>query len=109
MEPATRREVVGPTVACRWRIDTAARFQREVILFQFNLVPSEPPQFEGVPASALLAGTECDRAHLELTRKHVTHNRFFERPQELCDALISTFDYVRHHPQEIEGLLRPFF
>ena len=43
------------------------------------------------------------------TRKHVTHNRFFERPQDLCDALFSRFDYVRHHPQEIENLLHPFF
>ena len=42
-------------------------------------------------------------------RKYVTHNRFFERPQELCDELFGTFDYVRHYPpQEIEGLLRPF-
>jgi hypothetical protein len=43
------------------------------------------------------------------TRKHVTHNRFFERPQDLCRALFHRFDYVRHHPQEIEGLLHPFF
>jgi transposase len=43
------------------------------------------------------------------TRKHVTHNRFFERPQDLCDALFSRFEYVRHHPQEIEDLLVPFF
>ena len=43
------------------------------------------------------------------TRKHVTHNRFFERPQDLCDALFRRFDFVRQHPQEIEGLLHPFF
>ena len=43
------------------------------------------------------------------TRKHVTHNRFFEQPQDLCDALFRNFDYVRHNPQEIENLLRPFF
>jgi len=43
------------------------------------------------------------------TRKHVTHNRFFERPQDLCDALFSRFEYVRQHPQEIEDLLVPFF
>jgi hypothetical protein len=42
------------------------------------------------------------------THKHVTHNRFFERPQDLCGALFSRFDYVRHHPQEIEDLLSPF-
>ena len=43
------------------------------------------------------------------TRQHVTHNRFFERSQDLCDALFRRFDYVRHHPQEIEGLLHPFW
>jgi len=43
------------------------------------------------------------------TRKYVTHNRFFEQPQDLCDALFRRFDYVRHHPQEIEDLLHPFF
>ena len=43
------------------------------------------------------------------TRKHVTHNRFFERPQDLCRALFHRFDYARHHPQEIEGVSIPFF
>jgi hypothetical protein len=43
------------------------------------------------------------------TRKNVTHNRFFEQPQDLCDLLFRNFDYVRHNPQEIENLLRPFF
>ncbi len=43
------------------------------------------------------------------TRKQVTHNRFFDPPQDLCDALFRQFDYVRHHPQEIENLLHPFF
>jgi transposase len=42
-------------------------------------------------------------------RKHVTHNRFFERPQDLCHALFNRFDYVRHHPWEIQDLLSPFF
>jgi hypothetical protein len=42
------------------------------------------------------------------TRKHVTHNRFFERPRELCEALFRRFDYVRQNPEEIAGLLRPF-
>ena len=43
------------------------------------------------------------------TRKYVTHNRFYERPEDLCDALFSKFDYVRHHPQEISGLFHSFF
>lgn len=43
------------------------------------------------------------------TRKHVTHNRFYERPQDLCKALFRRLDYVRQHPEAIGGLLRPFF
>jgi transposase len=43
------------------------------------------------------------------TRKHVTHNRFYERPRDLCKALFRRFDYVRQHPEAIAGLLRPFF
>jgi transposase len=42
-------------------------------------------------------------------RRHVTHNRFFEHPRELCEALFHQFDYVRRYPQEIEGLLQPIF
>src|SRR5437870_3578155 len=41
--------------------------------------------------------------------KYQTIVMFFERPQDLCDALFRRFDYVRHHPQEIEALLHPFF
>jgi len=43
------------------------------------------------------------------TRKHVTHNRFFEQPEDLRQALFNRFDYVRRHPQEIAGLIHPFF
>jgi transposase len=43
------------------------------------------------------------------TRKHATHNRYFESPTELCRTLFRTFDKVRRHPEEIEGLLAPFF
>jgi transposase len=42
------------------------------------------------------------------TRQQVTHNRFLETPPDLCDALFRRFDYVRHHPQEIAGLLHSF-
>jgi transposase len=42
------------------------------------------------------------------TRKHATHNRFFESPAELCRTLFRTFDQVRRRPQVIEGLLAPF-
>jgi transposase len=43
------------------------------------------------------------------TRKHATHNRFFEKPQHLCQALFRTFTNIQRHPKEIENLLRPFF
>lgn len=43
------------------------------------------------------------------TRKPATHNRYFESPAELCRTGFRTLDQVRRHPQEIEGLLAPFF
>ena len=42
------------------------------------------------------------------TRKHATHNRYFEKPAELCHALFRTFRQVQRHPEEIANLLRPF-
>ena len=42
------------------------------------------------------------------TRKQATHNRYFETPQQLCQALFGTFAQVQHHPQNITGLLAPF-
>lgn len=42
------------------------------------------------------------------TRKHATHNRFFERPQQLCRALFRTFEHVQEHPEDIQNLLQPF-
>ena len=42
------------------------------------------------------------------TRKWATHNRFFERPQHLRQALLRTFDRVRRHPEEIANPIRPF-
>lgn len=44
----------------------------------------------------------------QYTRKHATHNRFFESPQQLCRALFGTFRHVQRHPQDIRGLLQPF-
>ena len=43
------------------------------------------------------------------TRKHATHNRYFETPKELRRVLFRTFGQVRRYPEEIEGLLKPFF
>jgi transposase len=42
------------------------------------------------------------------TRKHATHNRYFEQPQCLCRALYRTFHHVQTHPEEIVNLIRPF-
>jgi transposase len=43
------------------------------------------------------------------TRKHATHNRYFEQPQHLCHALFRTFRHVQRHPEDIANLMRPFF
>jgi len=43
------------------------------------------------------------------TRKHATHNRYFETPDRLCHALFRTFRHVQQHPEEIQNLIRPFF
>jgi transposase len=43
------------------------------------------------------------------TRQEATHNRFFEKPADLCASLFRTFEDVQKHPEEIQGLLTPFF
>lgn len=43
------------------------------------------------------------------TRRHATHNRFFETPADLCASLFRTFGDIQEHPEKIEGLLDPFF
>lgn len=43
------------------------------------------------------------------TRKHTTHNRYFEQPAELSHALHRTFRHVQRHPEDIANLMRPFF
>lgn len=43
------------------------------------------------------------------TRKHATHNRYFEQPAELSHALHRTFRHVQRHPEHIANLMRPFF
>ncbi len=42
------------------------------------------------------------------TRKHATHNRYFDSPTELYRTLCSTFENVRRHPDQIRGLMQPF-
>jgi len=43
------------------------------------------------------------------TRLHATHNRYFENPDLLCNALFATFRDVQRHPEKLAGLMRPFF
>jgi hypothetical protein len=48
-------------------------------------------------------------AEYEYTRKHATHNRYFDTPSDLCDSLFKTFGDIRKNPKKISGLLRPYF
>ena len=42
------------------------------------------------------------------TRHAATHNRFFNSPTELCDALFTTFREIQKYPSKIAGLTKPF-
>ena len=42
------------------------------------------------------------------TRERSTHNRYFDRPEELCESLFATFTDMQRHPEKIQGLLAPF-
>ena len=42
------------------------------------------------------------------TRHAATHNRFFDTPAQLCDALFNVFTGIQHCPSRIAGLMRPF-
>jgi transposase len=42
------------------------------------------------------------------TRGSATHNRFFEKPSDLCASLFSTFKDLQQHPEKLLGILRPF-
>ncbi len=43
------------------------------------------------------------------TRIHSTHNRYFDTPAALCESLFTTFTHIQNHPEDIRGLLTPFF
>ena len=45
----------------------------------------------------------------QYTRKNATHNKYFETKQELCASLFSTFADIQENPENIIGLLQPFF
>jgi hypothetical protein len=38
-----------------------------------------------------------------------THDRYFDRPAALCQALFATFADMQKHPEKVCGLLAPFF
>jgi transposase len=42
------------------------------------------------------------------TRVHATHNRFFEKPDDLCASLFQTFADMQQHPEKLLGILHPF-
>ena len=42
------------------------------------------------------------------TRKHATHNRFYETPENLCQALFRTFGHMMDHRQEVQSLVQSF-
>lgn len=43
------------------------------------------------------------------TRINSTHNRYFENPQQLCEALFSTFKKMQKTPIAVRGLIQPYF
>ena len=42
------------------------------------------------------------------TRMEATHNRYFDSPEELCQALFFTFEDIQRFPEKILGLVAPF-
>jgi transposase len=43
------------------------------------------------------------------TRMNATHNRYFENPQQRCEALFSTFEKMQRKPETVRGLIQPYF
>jgi transposase len=63
---------------------------------EVNLLPSYSPEFNAVERI------------WNYTRKHSTHNRYFDTVEELCESLFDTFTDIQEHPENILGLLNPF-
>jgi transposase len=76
--------------------DTYAWFARQRRYLEVFQLPPYWPQ---------LNATERIWHH---TRMAATHNRYFERPEALRDALLRTFEDIRRHPAQIRNLLMPF-
>jgi len=71
-----------------------AKHRRQIEVF---LLPSYSPDFNA-----------AERLW-HYTRMHSTHNRYFDRPEALCQSLFTTFSEIQRHPENIHGLLTPFF
>jgi transposase len=75
-------------------LDYFARHRRQIEVF---LLPPYSPDFNATERL------------WHYTRVHSTHNRYFDRPEALCQSLFTTFGEIQRHPEEIHGLLKPFF
>ena len=64
---------------------------------------------EGFPLPKYSPELNAQERLWHYTRREATHNRFFEKPADLCGSLFRTFDAVQKHPEKIQGLLAPFF
>lgn len=71
-------------------------FQKNRRYLEVFLLPPYSPEFNA---------TERVWYH---TRHAATHNRYFDTPKELCDALSQTFDNIQKDPSQIAGLMKPF-
>ena len=74
--------------------DWFAKQRKRIEVF---LLPPYSPQFNSVERL------------WHYTRMHATHNRYFDTAEELCHSLFATFADIQQHPQDITGLLQPFF
>lgn len=70
---------------------TANRKRLEVFL-----LPPYSPEFNGVEQI------------WRYTRNQSTHNRYFDTPEELCQALFATLDDIQRRPESILGLVSRF-
>jgi len=61
--------------------------------------------FQLPPYSPELNATEKVWWH---TRKEATHNQYFDTPQQLCQALFSTFEQLQDDPAPLLSLVRAF-
>ena len=52
---------------------------------------------------------DTDERLCHYTRKHSTHNRYSDRPARACQSLFTKFTGVQRHPEQIQGLLTPYF